>query len=154
MKLKIILGLVAITCMIILSTIVINGLKAELPDNGDINEHFTEVIQVGECYNLNCYPGTVSGNCVVISQYHNSSDPLLKYNLYIDGEFHSIGKSIKTISINDQFYAGYLFEKWNTTLNENGIHELQIFNENEELVLNILVFVKKLKLLIFSFLIT
>jgi len=142
MKLKTKLGLVVLTGTIIISVILINELKTELPNENNVNEEFTEVIQVAEWYTLNCYPGTVSNNCVVISQYQNSSDPSFGYDLYIDGKFHSEGTSIKTIPINDRYYAGFLFDEWNTTSYENGIHELQIFGEDGELITNLFVLVE------------
>ncbi len=142
MKLKTKLGIVALTGIIIISGIVINELNAELTNENNVNEGFTEVIQVAEWYALNCYPGTVSNTCVVISQYQNSSDPSFGYDLYIDGKFHSDGTSMKTIHINDRYYAGFLFDEWNTTLYENGIHELQIFGEDGELITNIFVLVE------------
>ena len=106
------------------------------------DEEINEVIQVGEWYTLECFPGSVSGINVILSQHNNVSDSSYDYYLYIDGEFHSEGVSLRTIPINGKWYAGFLFDEWDTTSYENGLHELQIYGENGELVDSLLVFVQ------------
>ena len=137
------LGAIALTGLIVISAIAIYGIEVGEPQNHETDsKNIKEVIQVAEWYTLECFPGSVSDICVIISQHHNSSDPTYGYDLYIDGEFHSEGVSRKTIFVNDDWYAGFLFDEWDTASYENGLHELQIYGENGELVDSILVLVQ------------
>lgn len=89
-----------------------------------------------------CFPGSVSDICVIISQHHNSSDPTYGYELYIDRELYSEGVGRKTIFIDNDWYVGFLFDEWDTMFYENGLHELEIYGENDELDDSILVLVQ------------
>ena len=96
------------------------------------------VMSLGDTF----HPGSVSGNCMMVGQIHYRC-LCVSLELYIDGELHSIqDKTTRSIWFEGTAYSGYLFDNWDTTKYENGLHELKITNSNGNVVVEMLVLVQ------------
>ena len=95
------------------------------------------VMELGDTY----HPGSVSGLCMVVGQiFYNC--PCVTLELYIDGKLHSIqDKTIRSIWFEGVPYTGFLFDNWDTTRYENGLHQLKLVTENGDIVVEMLVIV-------------
>lgn len=87
--------------------------------------------------------GSVSGICTVATQevfYRCMCGSLM---LYIDGNLHDT-INIAEYSYEDVYnnHLGFVFNQWDTTKYENGLHQLQLVGSNDDILVEMLVIVQ------------